>query len=78
MLRTLGDCEEKSTQDCGPCAACRGFESVGETLLVLHDVDPEAVGEKGYDCTVTADPEVPVVYRITRILLSDCDENNHQ
>lgn len=79
ILRDLSGCEGESTRDaCGRCAPCRAYESVDAAVRALADVDPDDVEEQGYACTVAADPEVPAVYRTTRILLSDCDENNHQ
>lgn len=62
---------------CGQCDPCRGYDSVYASVRALADVDSAEIDEHGYTCTVAPDPEVPVAYRITRILSTQCDENNH-
>lgn len=79
VLRDLGRCDGGAVEDpYGQCAACRGYESVYGALRALADVDPDDVEEHGYECAVAADPQVPVVYRITQILATECVEDNHR
>lgn len=79
-LRNLDGCEQDPSDGkahCGECNSCRGYERLVAAVRALADVDSDDVEEHGYSRTVAADPEVPVVYRITRITSTQCHPDNH-
>lgn len=62
--------------------ACETDDDIETTAVLDHAIQDLLDGDldldqDGYACTVAVDPQLPVTYRITRILRSDCDATNH-